>query len=269
MKIGVAQLIIPRSPATKLSPMGIDRHGLKRAALLFDRIIPFKIYEGSYAHSSFQDQCDEELRWLESSNVILNFKREFSGEFSPEETFHFTVDPSEAVRALSKKPHLDVAAFSGSEKSQFFSLDDGSKTVLQVVLNQIPLPDDSTPWEAIIEWRNDPDARKQLRRLKRWMRKIATESESPTLIQEELLYLLDEYNDHLTRHKLKTTTSVLQSLLSTTAEIAGNLASFKWGTAVENLFILRKRRIDLLEAEHTAPGREVAYIANITQAFKK
>ena len=48
----------------------------------------------------------------------------------------------------------------------------GTAPVLEVVLKSMPIPDDETPWEAIIEFRNDPESMKRLRRLHVWVRKI-------------------------------------------------------------------------------------------------
>lgn len=74
----------------------------------------------------------------------------------------------------------------------------GSASVLEVVLKSIPIPDDQTPWEDIIEFRNDPESMKRLRRLRMWVRKFAKDTTSTSLaeMKDEIEVLLDEYEEH-------------------------------------------------------------------------
>jgi len=42
---------------------------------------------------------------------------------------------------------------------------------LRFVLNQLPLPTELTPWEAVLEFREDLDAKERLQRFQFWMRR--------------------------------------------------------------------------------------------------
>jgi hypothetical protein len=71
--------------------------------------------------------------------------------------------------------------------------------VLEVILKSMPIPDDQTPWEDIIEFRKDHDSMKRLRRLRVWVRKFAKDTTATSLaeMKEEIEVLLDEYEEHM------------------------------------------------------------------------
>ena len=83
-----------------------------------------------------------------------------------------------------------------------------------------------------------------------------------------LEWLLDEYQTHMQLHSLKTGTGTLETVISTTLEIAENLVKIKWSKAAQALFSIRRRKLALLEAEASAPGREVSYVASAKGKFR-
>jgi hypothetical protein len=144
---------------------------------------------------------------------------------------------------------------------------DSSSPVLQLVLGTLPIPDASTLWEQIIDFRNDEAARRDCIALRRWMRKVAEANTSPVELREELEFLLNEYRSHMRIHKMKHGTGVAQTILTVGVEALENLAKFKWTAAVKAFFSVRERKAELLAAEHAAPGREVAYIIKVQDRF--
>ena len=62
--------------------------------------------------------------------------------------------------------------------NQFEDLDIDQKvdrdTAVRLTIREFPVPSDLTPWEAIIDFRNDEDARKKFWDLKDWMNKIGS-----------------------------------------------------------------------------------------------
>jgi hypothetical protein len=139
--------------------------------------------------------------------------------------------------------------------------------VVDVVINALPIPGDSTPWEQIIEYRSDPDSLSKFLALRHWMSEVARAELTPAEVEEKLEYLIDQYDRHMKFHRIKTNVGTLETVVTTGAEILGDLASFKWGKAVEALFSLKRRQVALLEGELTAPGNEVAYIVKARELF--
>lgn len=139
---------------------------------------------------------------------------------------------------------------------------------MNVIVDNLPMPSDETPWEAILEFRSDPDSRRKLSHLKVWMHEIAKSNIDRIECEEKLAWLKQEFESHLRIHKLKTSYGAVEAMVTTTAEIAENLVKIKWGKAAKTLFSLGHERIELLEAESRAPGREIAYIVKAENAFK-
>lgn len=139
--------------------------------------------------------------------------------------------------------------------------------IFHIVLNSLPIPDDTTPWEQILEFRSDPNSRNKFLDLRNWMSEVARAELKPNEVVEKLEYLMSRYQRHMELHRMKTNTGTLQTIVVTGAEVLGDLVSFKWGKAAEALFSLKRRNISLLEGELTAPGNEVAYIVKARETF--
>lgn len=143
-----------------------------------------------------------------------------------------------------------------------------SKTeVLQIVLNDLPIPDATTSWEQIIEYRSDPDSIAKFLDLRNWMSEVAKAELKPVEIEEKLEHLMSLYQRHMNIHRMKTNTGTVETIVITSAEMLGDLLSFKWGKAAQALFSLKRRQVALLEGELTSPGREVAYIVKAKETF--
>lgn len=144
--------------------------------------------------------------------------------------------------------------------------------VVSLVLSKLPTPDELTPWEAILDFRNDGDTREQLARLRRWSRKasqrLASESAHIVELEDELDYLIESYRAHMQLHRLKISTSVIEVVVTFVAEVAENLLKARLKELAKGLFQVRQNRIALTEAELKAPGREIAYVVSASEHFR-
>lgn len=139
--------------------------------------------------------------------------------------------------------------------------------VAQVVINNLPLPDETTPWEDIIEYKKDEDVKQSLLTLRRWMRKIARENLPTHEIEEEIEWLTNEFHRHMNSHKMKSNTEPIEAIVKVSLEFIENLVKFNFSKLADPLFAIRKRRLSLMEAEMNAPGREIAYIIKTNEKF--
>lgn len=64
--------------------------------------------------------------------------------------------------------------------------------VIRIVLNALPVPDEQTSWEQIIEYRDDPDSQSKFLDLRNWMTEIARNELTPNEAEEKLEYLLSQ-----------------------------------------------------------------------------
>jgi hypothetical protein len=146
--------------------------------------------------------------------------------------------------------------------------------VIEISLKALPMPDYSTPWEQILEYRSDTDSRIKFSRLRHWMSKVAHTQNRPNEIEEEFETLVHEYSQHMELHKLKTRLDTLKAIV--VAEVG--LFTGGWlsglgalpgiaGIIATPLYSMKQRKAELTAAELKAPGKEIAYIVESNQAF--
>lgn len=136
-----------------------------------------------------------------------------------------------------------------------------SSLVLDVLLSAVPQPSIDTPWDAIIDWRNDDEAQVKFRRLKNWMNKISLQEEINTNhLFDEISYLLDEYQQYMKIQKIKFSAGIVRTLVTTGADVLESLTKLNFKAIAEMPFKMNDARVALKEAELKAPGRELAFI---------
>jgi hypothetical protein len=166
---------------------------------------------------------------------------------------------TKGVTAVTTFPHTEYARELPNSKKG---------NITQIVLSKLPLPNNETPWEQIIDYRNDPENQKNLLNLRRWIRKTSTEDSFSALeIEEELEWLMNEFQNHMNFHKMKANTEILEVMVKAPFEIIESLVRLKFSKISEPLFALKKRQINFLEAELNAPGREMSYIIKTRDTF--
>lgn len=146
--------------------------------------------------------------------------------------------------------------------------------VVEITLKALPMPDHSTPWEQILEYRGDSNSRVKFSRLRHWMSKTARTHSKPEEVEEELETLIDEYSQHMKAHKIKTRLDTLKTIV--VAEVG--LFTGGWltgigalpgliGMVATPLYSIRQRQVEITAEELKAPGREVAYIVESNESF--
>lgn len=144
----------------------------------------------------------------------------------------------------------------------------GRSDVVQIVIDKLPLPDDMTAWEQIIDYREDPENQKNILALRRWIRKISSEELAKAELEEEIEWLINEFQEHMKYHKIKANAETLEVLVKAPLEIIEDLVKLKWSKIPEPFFAVKKRQLMLMEAEMNAPGKELAYIIKSREAFE-
>ena len=96
--------------------------------------------------------------------------------------------------------------------------------------------------------------------VRRWLSSVATQDRSAIDIANELQYLQEKYRAHIERHRIKATRGALETVVVATAEVIECLAKLKLSTLAKKSFAISRTQIEMMEAEATAPGREIAYL---------
>ena len=131
----------------------------------------------------------------------------------------------------------------------------------------VPVPDEYVPWQNIIEYRNDPESRKQFSTIKNCMSAIAQGSLTPPQAEETLQSLLHRYWQEMQRHHLYIEMKWLEVFVVTTAEVAEKFESSSPRSGDQSWAIIEPRKIALLEGESTTAGSEVAYLVDSKSLF--
>jgi hypothetical protein len=168
------------------------------------------------------------------------------------------LDGSEASAVLSG-PLLSLTTFPGPERQ--------STNIIEVVLDNLPMPNEQTPWEAILDFKADTEAQGYLHGLKVWMADIARQKLTPAEANEKLEWLLFQNKKHLEMHKLSYRWGTLGSTFVATVEILEDLVKLKWGKAAKAVVSIVDKRVDLMKAELSNPAKEVSYIVKAQEQF--
>jgi hypothetical protein len=147
---------------------------------------------------------------------------------------------------------------------------DGRKAMVwEIVLGHIPILKQDTPWERILDFRNDPDSRRSVSELTHWVHTLASSSKTREQVEEELIYLSVRYENALRLHKLEFNLGVLEAVVEPMLAAAENFVKFRWSKLGEPLIKLRKHSIQLQKAEESLPGREISYLAKVQKVFEE
>jgi len=140
-----------------------------------------------------------------------------------------------------------------------------SQDILRISLDVVPSPDDGTDWEDILNFR--AERRDKQWDFRRFLRSLATKDQTEAEVRDDIEWSLNEYSKAMTLHRLKTGTSFVEVYLIPAIEIAENLAKFNWSKIAKGALSVKRRKIELLEAEMNAPGRECAYVFDAKKRF--
>lgn len=147
-----------------------------------------------------------------------------------------------------------------------YDLTDGN--VVHIIIHHFPVPAENVPWEAILEFRNDPESQSKFFRIRHWIKKIVKQSEPSQDLSEEIEYLVHDYTEYMRIEKMKFFTTPLQIFFTSLAGFAEDIMKMRLESAVNRIFSVRQRRVKLMEAERLAPGREIAYLVKARETFK-
>ena len=89
--------------------------------------------------------------------------------------------------------------------------------IVYFILGNIPEPEANTPWEAIIDFRNDNDVKNKYLKLISWINTVTISSFSVSDVKEEYESLHSDYIKAFKFHRMKYNNSILQVLIPAAA----------------------------------------------------
>lgn len=137
--------------------------------------------------------------------------------------------------------------------------------MLNLILAKFPVPSEDCPWESILDFRNETEDKRW--HLHRFMRELGTKQKTAAEIDDDIEWLLSQYDKAMALHKLKTSQSFLEVFIVSPVEIIEDLVKLRWSKIARGMLSVSKRKVELMEAELKAPGRECAYIFDARERF--
>jgi hypothetical protein len=140
-----------------------------------------------------------------------------------------------------------------------------SKPVLQLATEMLPFPADDNSFEDLINFR--AAEKDKLWTFRRFLNSLTTRALSEAEVRDELEWFLNEYAMAMKLHNLKAGSSFVEVYIIPAVELAEDIAKFNWSKIAKGALSVKKRQIELLEAEMDARGRECAYVFDARTRF--
>jgi len=138
-------------------------------------------------------------------------------------------------------------------------------TVLHVTLEHLPLPDDSSSLQDILEFKSA--RHDELWCLRRFLNSLATKKQTEAEIRDDIEWSLNEYTTAMKLHNLKAGNSFIEVYLIPVLDVLEDMVKFNWSNLARGAISVKKRQIELMEVEMKAPGRECAYLFHANRSF--
>ena len=149
---------------------------------------------------------------------------------------------------------------------------EGTESVVNVVIDHLPIPDDSTAWEQLLEFRQDSRVRQYHTNLRAWMVRAAAGSMSPRELAGEIEASVANFDAYMREYHIGRALGTVESVIKAGAvgAVAGigvNEVAAVAGAIGTIAVTLMRRRTELLREEMTAPGAELALISKARDQF--
>jgi hypothetical protein len=232
---------------------------------------------------------DQDAQWLMERGLLLHPQLQIGGPNVPDrraalaeiESLKPQSPPPQTAEELARWEHAMVRCYAALVRHQHsvnaVPLDttwiDGvfqSATradAVQLVIAELPIPDSQNSLEDVLAFRDEARSQGLMQALRVWISDVAAGRLSVTDLSDKLEELISRYEKALRLERLSRSTGRLETIVVTSAEVVELLATFQWSKLAKKLFHVRHKQIDLMKAEMTLPGREVAYIVKARERF--
>ncbi|WP_299365900.1 hypothetical protein [Winogradskyella sp.] len=140
--------------------------------------------------------------------------------------------------------------------------------VTSIILGKIAVPSKDNSLQDILEFKADQNNIRKLRDLNRWFSKLNSNNISRREIEEEIDYLLSEYERILKINKLKFNYTKTEVILNMTLGTLEKLLTLKWSKLGQGVIDFKKAKADFELAESQTKGRELAYLYEVKNRLK-
>ncbi|TCA64081.1 hypothetical protein E0H62_33740 [Rhizobium leguminosarum bv. viciae] len=136
-----------------------------------------------------------------------------------------------------------------------------------IIRNYIKIPEEATPWEAILDFRSDTENRMSLINLRRFIKHLATADLTPSEIRDELDQDIHYTNKTINNSKLKFKDALVEASVVGTAHVIENLLKLNFGELAQNIFSVKKAHTELLQSEENFSARNTYYLLKVNETL--
>jgi hypothetical protein len=252
---------------------------LKRFLMLFDKLR--LVYWGGPPILGYEDDFTRDMDYLHSHGVICDVSVQDTSDvaFHPSEmpispSLRSIVVKDILVRHVARKTTDDdcdsapVYAFAPwvAKDDLEFSSQPSLQAALEVGLEALPVPDETCALEDILEFKSE--LRDKQWAFRRFLKALATKKQAESEIRDAIEWTLNEYRKAMEIHHLKASQSFVDVFVISPLEIVENVVKFNWSKLAKGALSVKKRKLDLMEAEMKAPGKECAYVYDAKKRFR-
>jgi hypothetical protein len=108
--------------------------------------------------------------------------------------------------------------------------------VARLVYDKVPMPSDDTPWEAILDWRDDDEAKAKFARLRAWINRASRSDAAVADIEDDLETALHEYGAYMRVQHTRLPTGRFEAICVAAAKFLEDLPKIKLSPLIEAVF---------------------------------
>jgi hypothetical protein len=137
--------------------------------------------------------------------------------------------------------------------------------VLEVALKALPAPDATCAWDDLLNFKAELHDKQWA--FRRFVHALALKRHSESEVRDEIEWMVNEYSKAMKIHNLKASPAFFEAYVIPGLEFVEDLVKLKWSKIAKGFMAVKKRKVELLEAEMKAPGRECAYVFDARKRF--
>lgn len=157
-----------------------------------------------------------------------------------------------------------------NDVSSFERTDTVKEKAYSIIHKSIPLPNESTSWEKIFDFKNDNESQLKLLALKNWINDLP-ENMSSNELEDKIQYLSHQYSESLKRHKISTRLTTFKTIISALPKGLSELLRLRFDKAIEPFFEIAEQQVNFsqFKEREELKGNELAYISLTNKKFNK
>ena len=140
-------------------------------------------------------------------------------------------------------------------------------TLINLTVEEFPIPSDAVSWEMIVDFRNNDDSKKKKEILIDWINDMAINPIDPKEFQLRLKILIREYQEEFDKYKIQYKKGIFRTVVKSTLTIAEKLVTLNWSELLNPIFEIQDNAENLMKIERKLKNRQIGYLMKSKRKF--